>query len=164
MMKMSHLPVASSLLYRQLILHTCSNCTTSKVNDDPQARISSALTGSVKGVSEKIPPDYWVTVPSSQSFYFHFSITECFSASVKWTWEWCERKNLVLPFKGLWEFWVLFSFPLSNSLMPRLLLDHYPNPSPQHGCQASKTAGACIWKQHVFKAFTAGQKGLCTPP
>lgn len=76
--------------------------------------------------------------------------------------QWNDQKNdvrgeyLLLPFKGLWESWVLFSFPsslwvpLCDSLMPRLLLDHYPNPSPQHGVSDLTDSGFSHLKAACF--------------
>lgn len=116
---------------------------------------------------KKSPPDDGVSLnlflsESWPSFYLNLCITEGFLAATSKTSTRIMPSpspvRLLLPFKGLWESCVLSPFPLSNSLMPRLLLDHYPNPSPQHGCQASKAAGARIWKQHVFKPSLQGRR------
>lgn len=87
------------------------------------------------------------------------------SHQVKWAPEWRGGEYL-LPFKGLWESWVLFFFPLSlwvplcDSLMPRMLLDHYPNPSPQHGMSGLTDSGCSHLKAACLKSLHCRAEGL----
>lgn len=89
----------------------------------------------------------------------------------------CEHQNsvsvcvyhlllLLLTFKGLclspcyffpFSLWV----PLCDSLMPRLLLDHYPNPSPQHGVSDLTDSGCSHLKAAGFKKSSRQGRGAC---